>query len=266
MGFALGGSFVSGLQDSSNPPELSGYSGHKGPDGSLESSASRESDALQLGTRAPPLYVQVIPTPKSAQERAEEKAERDDKKNIDKWLVRWTASLVLATIGMILATGVLAYFGYRQSVDMKESIALTAVAAKAAQLSSAAALATERALIFASFLPGDNDVFKVSVINAGKTPATLENIWISVTETPPSGIVPCYLPTEIEQPLDLIVRGGGSLNLDSVHPMQAGHYCYGYIKYIDVFRGHHIYRFSVRISNDNSVWKAAGPRAWNEYD
>jgi predicted LPLAT superfamily acyltransferase len=63
-----------------------------------------------------------MPSPKSAEERAQEAEEREEKKSADRWLVRWTAALFAATVGLILATGVLGYFGLQQSRDMKASI------------------------------------------------------------------------------------------------------------------------------------------------
>src|ERR1700719_288896 len=58
------------------------------------------------GTADAPFFVQVVPSPKSAEERAQEAEDRQEKKSADRWLVRWTAALFAATVGLILATGI----------------------------------------------------------------------------------------------------------------------------------------------------------------
>ncbi|HEV7878112.1 hypothetical protein [Bradyrhizobium sp.] len=84
------------------------------------------------GSAAAPFVVQVMPSPKSAEQRAEETEEREEKKSADRWLVRWTAALFAATVGLILATGVLGYFGLQQSRDMKHSVAAATAAVEVA--------------------------------------------------------------------------------------------------------------------------------------
>jgi hypothetical protein len=85
--------------------------------------AGQAAYAKRDGSAAAPFVVQVIPTPKSAEERTQEAEDREEKKSADKWLVRWSAALFAATIGLIFATLVLGYFGLQQSRDMKHSIA-----------------------------------------------------------------------------------------------------------------------------------------------
>jgi hypothetical protein len=84
------------------------------------------------GSVSAPFAVQIMPSPKSAQERIQEAEEREEKRSADRWLVRWTAALFAATVGLILATGVLGYFGLQQSRDMKHSIAAAQEANKIA--------------------------------------------------------------------------------------------------------------------------------------
>jgi hypothetical protein len=76
------------------------------------------------GTAQSPFFVQVIPTPKTAEERSQEADEREEKKSADRWLVRWTAILAFATLGLIGATGLLGYFALRQARDTRASIDL----------------------------------------------------------------------------------------------------------------------------------------------
>jgi hypothetical protein len=131
-----------------------------------------------------PLFVQVIPIPKSAQEQAQEAKERDEKRSADRWLVRWTAALVAATLGLILATGVLGYFGYRQSKDMRESIA---VAKRSADFAERALTDLERPWIFifgAKVGTRDSETdewfIEYSVANYGKMPAIIEQASIGI--------------------------------------------------------------------------------------
>jgi hypothetical protein len=95
------------------------------------SESKQESDAEPKGTAQAPFFVEVMPTPKTAGERAQEAEDREEKKSADRWLVRWTAALFLATVGLMFATGVLGYFALRQSRDMRDSIASAARAAVA---------------------------------------------------------------------------------------------------------------------------------------
>ena len=100
------------------------------------------------GTRTAPFFVEVIPGPKSAEERAQEAEDREEKKAADRWLVRWTAMLFVATVGLILATGVLGYFGSHQARDMKASIKAAQDAANAAKASAESLPIIEGAYVY----------------------------------------------------------------------------------------------------------------------
>lgn len=80
--------------------------------------SAQRTTAEPKGTAEAPFFVQVIPAPKTAEERAQEAEDREEKKSADWWLVRWTAALFFGTAGLILATGVLGFFAYRQIKDM----------------------------------------------------------------------------------------------------------------------------------------------------
>jgi hypothetical protein len=142
MGFALGGSFVWGWNFT--PPSHPVASDHQHQQHSTQ--ATQPADRKPEGTSTAPFFVQVMPSPKPAEERAQEEEDREEKKTADRWLVRWTFALFAATIGLILATGVLGYFAYRQADDMKASIKAADRAAKAADRSAAVA---ERSLTLA---------------------------------------------------------------------------------------------------------------------
>lgn len=141
MGIALGGSLVWSVQYSPGPIGGQHKSDHQNTTHSAEPAQS--SSEQPHGTASAPFFVQVMPAPKSAEERTEEKDDREEKKAADRWLVRWTFALFAATIGLILATGVLGYFAYRQANDMKESVAVARMSADAATLSARAAIALQ---------------------------------------------------------------------------------------------------------------------------
>jgi hypothetical protein len=104
--------------------------------------------AQPSGSANAPFFVQVIPTPKSAEERTQEAEDREEKKSADKWLVRWTFALFAATMGLIFATGVLGYFANQQARDMKASVAAAEEAAKAAKASADALPIIEGAYVY----------------------------------------------------------------------------------------------------------------------
>jgi hypothetical protein len=95
------------------------------------------------GTQQAPYYVQVLPEQKDAQRLTQEAQDREEKKSADWWLVRWTAALFAATVGLIFATFVLGYFAWRQQRDARVTIAAAQKSAEAAERS---ALVAERAL------------------------------------------------------------------------------------------------------------------------
>jgi hypothetical protein len=143
MGFALGGSFVWGWNFT---PAPSGH--HSSRHYEVHSAeAAKPAEGQPQGTATSPFFVQVIPSPKPPEERTQEAEDREEKKDADQWLVRWTFALFAATIGLILATGVLGYFAYRQADDMKASIKAAETGADAAMLSARAAIAIELPII-----------------------------------------------------------------------------------------------------------------------
>jgi hypothetical protein len=107
----------------------------------------------QQAAPQPPIVVNVLPSPKTEKELAEERHERDEKAKLDKRLVdltaelsEYTGGLFRATVGLVLATGLLVIvtaglvvFAYLQSRDMKASIGVAGKSAKAAEDSAATA-------------------------------------------------------------------------------------------------------------------------------
>jgi hypothetical protein len=261
MGFALGGSVVWAVSDPSTTT-LGQAVNHLKNSKAAEGTTSIEPN----GTKVAPYVVEVIPHLKSEEERAEERQETTEKRHLDRLLVYWTGALVVATFGLIVATGILGFFGWKQSVDMRESIQLSAVAARALQRAGEAGLMAERALVFASFKPTPNGRFQIQITNTGKTPAIMEGWWASIEPLPPIGEEPANAESEHERRLDAVVLSGESYTFDGDHPLTVGHCCFGYIKYIDVFRGHHTSRFCVRITNEMKHCSKLGHPAWNEFD
>jgi hypothetical protein len=99
------------------------------------------------GTTDAPYVVKVLPTLKTAEEFAQEAEDREEKRSADRWLVRWTAVLSLATMGLMLLTGILGYFAFKQSRDMRASIAAAHQAAEAANKSADASLLALRSWV-----------------------------------------------------------------------------------------------------------------------
>jgi hypothetical protein len=145
MGVFLGGSIFFGLYYQA--PQL-----HGPKQESHSSQPHAPAEGQPSGSHASPFFVQVIPTPKTAEERAQEAEDREEKKAAERDLVRWTLALFLATVGLILATSVLGYFGFHQARDMKDSISVARGSANAAGRSADVAeqslVSTQRAFVF----------------------------------------------------------------------------------------------------------------------
>jgi hypothetical protein len=105
----------------------------------------------QRGIEASPLVVKVAPTPKSDEERAEEAQQRNDRGVLERRLDELTNDLVAYTLALLAATGILVFAtlglliaSFKQSRNMKKSLAVAATSADAAQKSAETA---ENALI-----------------------------------------------------------------------------------------------------------------------
>jgi hypothetical protein len=105
--------------------------------------AQQSPSSNQQSAAPPPIIVNVHPAPKTEEEAAQERHERHEKSELDRRLVDltaelayFTAGLFAATIALFNATAGLAFFGWRQSKDMKASIVVAKVAADAAKESA----------------------------------------------------------------------------------------------------------------------------------
>ena len=103
----------------------------------VDSTHAQNTDAEPKGSAKSPFFVQVMPGSDAAQKRAEEAEDREEKKESDRALVRWTKALAFATIGLILATCVLGIFAWRQSRDTQDSISVARKSAEAAEMQAA---------------------------------------------------------------------------------------------------------------------------------
>jgi hypothetical protein len=157
---------------------------------------TQNASAEPRGSSNAPFFVQVLPTPKTAEERAQEAQERRDKSSTDWWLTIFTGAVALFNGMLVGATVLLWKAGERQlklieanaaeqSRDMKTSIEVakkSADAAKAAaEIGQKALIETDRpwisveAKIVGPLRFSENGIeitINVSLKNVGRSPAT----------------------------------------------------------------------------------------------
>ena len=240
------------------------------------------------GSAQSPFFVQVMPAPKSARERAEEAEDREKKRSADLWLVRWTFALFAATVGLIFATGVLGWFGFRQSRDMKASIGAAQSAARAAEdqlaLSRDALVTTERAFVFCERVDArwtarketeeiSGWTFVIIWKNSGKTPTkrarSNSNSWIAIDagDLPGDFDFPDYdreSPNIMIGPNAVMHSGHFAIPIDTLQKLHAnrGHaYLWGWCDYDDTFAGTQRHRaefcFEIVVTG-NPIYKEGG--------
>ena len=112
------------------PPAIGIQGSHKQAD----ASTGAEGGSYEIrGTENAPLIIKAVPSDDAEAKAAEDAAERKAKAASDRWLIILTAILAVATILLVVVTGGLVWFAWRQARDMKRSI-------EAAETSSAAAV------------------------------------------------------------------------------------------------------------------------------
>jgi hypothetical protein len=109
---------------SSQPPSPNAGEGQRPPQ-EQPRRAPQPSPPEQRGTEDSPLIVKALPTEKTAEERAQEKQDRDDKASADWWLVRLTGALALVGILQFLALIGQAIVFRIQAKALRESVDLT---------------------------------------------------------------------------------------------------------------------------------------------
>jgi hypothetical protein len=225
-------------------------------------STSQPTNNKPDGSASAPFVVQMVPGPKSAQERSQEAEDREEKKSAEKGLVRWTAALFVATVGLILATAVLGYFGFQQSRDMKASIAVAAKAANAAEMNAKLAVAAELPEIIVNRIfvrpfdeltesprsyPADNSKLIIDLHNVGRSRATIEKVCfesviaLDLPEDPPYvHILPVDTLLKADDSFEFTVRNFSlSLGPEELNFVNAGYgylWLYGFVRY----RDHHL--------------------------
>ena len=219
--------------------------------------AAQNTNVKPDGSIAAPFVVQVIPGLKSAEERSQEAEDREEKKSADRWLVRWTFALFAATIGLILATGVLGYFAYRQSRDMKASI----------EIARKAAAHEFRAYLYVKIVAGTVAIdkrieFEAQIINYGRSPA--ENVkfaqtvvvrgpgwtWDEGGELPVRG-APCDVTVHPVEPVSVMIDSEFVLPSAAYKSIELGTsviYANGIAFYRDVFGVDHETRIAFEFS------------------
>jgi hypothetical protein len=168
-----------------------------------EQQSTKATDVQPKGTEQAPLFVEAIPGQKTAQERAEETQDRLENRTLEGRLADWTVVLAVATIGLIIATGVLGIIGYlelrstEKTIRASNQLAQSAIAANQIAVTNAEqqlrAYVTvqevsmyvhrhpDRMGPYGQVIPGNPHTYRFSIIlkNGGATPAINSHINIS---------------------------------------------------------------------------------------
>jgi hypothetical protein len=217
------------------------------PDHSGSAEPNKGTNGEPRGTADAPFFVEVIPSPKSAEERKQETEDREERKSAERGLVNWTAALFAATVGLILATGVLGYFAFRQSRDTKASIDLARQEFNATHRPK---IRIKNIWIMEPLTPNRPVVVDVLFVNVGNAPALINNFGIEFNVVDPAAQL---LPGNLEPPtahVDILGRTCGLgftirvIGIRSRAPFDAGRveailqgrqllYCFGCVEYLD---------------------------------
>jgi hypothetical protein len=104
--------------------------------------------------------------------------------------------------------------------------------------------------------------------NYGRSFALLKEIRIGVSDDEPISSTPDYSRLELHR-YDFVVNPDAKNVTDPhiavTHSIEKPFYCFGYFKYLDIFRCEHTSRFCGRQHPDGRV-EIAGHAAWNEWD
>src|ERR1700694_5181022 len=141
------------------------------------------------GTPNPPLIVRVAPMPKSDEERAEEAQLRNERGALERQLLDLTNDLAAYALALFAATGVLLFAtlglliaAFKQSGNMKKSLAVARTSANAAQKSAETA---ENALTMLEgptmFVVEVQDRILPEAASPGNAPAPEADIFFSNT-------------------------------------------------------------------------------------
>jgi hypothetical protein len=235
----------------------------------------------------------VVTPPNAAQKAAQEEEDRQEKRSADRWLVIWTATVAIATIGLILATCWLGYFAYRQARDMKDIIKVVQGNANTAreqvEITKMRVIDLERAYLAVGptkitvdrgpqsgsdlYVPRSplGVTVRLFVQNAGRTGATITKVYGEFSRSPPVGDSPVYengesqitdlsIPASKEEVLSPIVFKDG---------YSGQQFFWGYLEYADIFKEIHTSRFCAAIfpreGSDGQI-QIAGEDGWRYCD
>jgi hypothetical protein len=126
------------------------------------------------------------------------------------------------------------------------------------------------------YLPSDPEELTVHLFvqNTGRTGATIKKIYGLLTDSPPLGESPLYLPLP-DQPsiTDLAVPAGTASKLDPFEfksDIAGNQFFWGYIEYIDIFKKTHTSRFCAHLEpavrGGKGKYQIAGTDRWRECD
>ena len=230
----------------------------------------------------PPIIVNVPPPQKTHEEIEQEAKERDERSDLDRKIVdltgnlanltgnlaKYTLGLFVTAVALVLATIGLGIFSWRQSRDIKDSIAVAKESASAAMLHARAAIGLELPKIILSRVDFadtgaaslasrlQSPKIEISVTNYGKTPAFLlgQAIEIEVGALLPPE--PVY-PSAVDLPPETIVeyknkyplgtaRAKSPLSPEDIQAILDGNTrlrVYGYVYYRDILSEAHMARF-----------------------
>jgi hypothetical protein len=219
----------------------------------LSRQPQRATEGEPKGTEQSPLFIKLLPGPKTAEEVAQEAEDRNEKASADRWVIIFNGLIALFTAALVGANIALWRAGEhqirligdnaaQQSKDMQASVAAAERAASGAMIGARAAQKSaetaekafsnlERPYVFAfgvrrleadtERVGGFEPFVTYSVANYGKTPAIIENVRVgfSIGEFHPDG------PTRVDDTNDLLISpimGAGERRDDLIEIFPAG--------------------------------------------
>jgi hypothetical protein len=109
----------------------------------------------------------------------------------------------------------------------------------------------------------------ITLTNCGRTPAVLKEVFVQFSQAEPMGDTAIYGTGERARFDTGIPAGNNSApcRLDPfISPHITQHYCFGYVKYEDIFHQMHTNRWCIRITPGTFDAQVAGSDAYNEWD
>jgi hypothetical protein len=285
----------------------------KGRDGNNPNSQSTQPPAVdQRGTDQLPLTVKILPSQKTKEEAEKEERERGEKAAIDrsvaddtqrlaeytKWLAVFTLALFLGAIGQAALFFVQLRYMRKGMDDAKVAAEAAKAASEAAKTQALATIQAERPyIVFKISQPGlafekaliipdtsTNGRLRFEIINAGKTPAMLEEFKelypvVEGRADPPAPLDPMkdrgtLLPVGTISPINSPYSRATNLFAEEKVPQirkmlqpkawnDRRLFCQGFIRYSDTFGNCYITGFLAAFSPTHSDWALRGGKQYN---